>query len=338
MVFVSILFPIANIFFFNILPKIPTLVFKPVCSDEEYEQIAESFHTALKGFGTDENRIIKEISSITNDQRQIVKEKYLLMYGKTLEEDLKSELKGDFEDMIIALLRPRFEYEAECLRDAIKGFGTRENVIIELLCTKESEEIEKLKQTYNELFERNLEEDLENEEGGSLGRLLRSIATGLRPSHSDVDLSLAQEEAQKLYDAGEGKSGTDESEFVRILASRSFSQLKATFDEYTNICGKDIEESVKSETHGSMESAFKAIVRNVRNRPAYFARQINKCIKGIGTKEKDLIRIIVSRCEIDMGDIKREYNEIFGESLFEELKKELRGDFEDIVLALVGTD
>lgn len=123
---------------------------KPVSSDEEYEQIAESFHTAMKGFGSDEKRIIKEISSITNDQRQLVKEKYLLMYGKKLEQDLKSELRGDFEDIIIALLKPRFEYEAECLRDAIKGFGTREHVIIELLCTKESDEIEKLKQTYNQ--------------------------------------------------------------------------------------------------------------------------------------------------------------------------------------------
>ena len=140
------------------------------------------------------------------------------------------------------------------------------------------------------------------------------------------------------FKAGEGKFGTDESEFVKILASRSFNQLRATFEEYSTLCGKDIEESIKSEMSGSLESAFKAVVRSIRNRPAYFARQLNKCMKGLGTKEKDLIRIIVSRCEIDMGDIKREYQEIFGKSLSKELKKELRGDFEDIVLALVGTD
>lgn len=125
---------------------------------------------------------------------------------------------------------------------------------------------------------------------------------------------------------------------MRILASRSFAQLNATFIEYANICGKDIEESIKSEVNGSLESAFKAIVRSIRNRPAYFARQIKKCIKGVGTKEKDLTRIIVTRCEIDMGDIKREYQTLYEKSLYDELKKELRGDFEDIVLALVGTD
>jgi hypothetical protein len=102
----------------------------------------------MKGVGTDEKRIIREISSITNDQRQIVKERYLTMYGKTLEQDLKSELNDEFEDIIIALLKPRYEYEAECLRDAIKGIGTREHLVIEILCTKDGAEIEKLKAAY----------------------------------------------------------------------------------------------------------------------------------------------------------------------------------------------
>jgi annexin A7/11 len=74
----------------------------------------------MKGFGTDEKRIIKEIIAHTNVQRQLIKEKYQSMYGHTLEEDLKDELKGDFEDVVIALLTPRFKYEAQCLKDAIK--------------------------------------------------------------------------------------------------------------------------------------------------------------------------------------------------------------------------
>jgi hypothetical protein len=42
------------------------------------------------------------------------------MYGKTLEEDLKSELGGQFEQVAIALLMPRYEYDARNLRKAIK--------------------------------------------------------------------------------------------------------------------------------------------------------------------------------------------------------------------------
>ncbi len=50
------------------------------------EEVAKSFKTAMKGFGCDEKRIIKEIIGLSNDQRQIVKEKYKSMYGHTLEE------------------------------------------------------------------------------------------------------------------------------------------------------------------------------------------------------------------------------------------------------------
>ena len=123
----------------------------------------------MKGIGTDEKRIIKEIITLTNGQRQIVKEKYKNMYGHTLEEDLKSELKGDFEDIVIALLTPRYKFEAQCMQNAmkvnrflnasihnfkflhnLKGIGTNEAVIIELLCSKDASEIENLKAAYSE--------------------------------------------------------------------------------------------------------------------------------------------------------------------------------------------
>lgn len=42
---------------------------------------------------------------------------------------------------------------------------------------------------------------------------------------------------------------------------------------------------------------------------------VNQAIRGIGTNDRDLIRVIVSRCDIDLGDIKKEYERIYGKSL-----------------------
>lgn len=59
--------------------------------------------------------------------------------------------------------------------------------------------------------------------------------------------------------AGEGKFGTEENELVRVLVSRSFAQLRATFDAYQNIAGKNIEDAIKAETEGHFEDALIAI-------------------------------------------------------------------------------
>jgi hypothetical protein len=78
------------------------------------EDAAKSFKTAMKGIGCDEKRIIKEILSLNNDQRQLVKQKYQTMYGHTLEEDLKTELKGHLEDIGEKFFKKRtkFNYDS----------------------------------------------------------------------------------------------------------------------------------------------------------------------------------------------------------------------------------
>lgn len=56
-------------------------------------------------------------------------------------------------------------------------------------------------------------------------------------------------------------------------------------------------------------------MRCVENRPGYFADRLYKSMKGMGTDDRALIRLVVSRCEVDMGDIKQAFVTKYGQTL-----------------------
>ena len=80
----------------------------------------------LQGLGTDEKAIIAGLTDVSNEQRQVLKVAYKQMYGRDLVDDLKSELGGKLEKVILALMTPSVFYDARELRAAMKGAGTDE--------------------------------------------------------------------------------------------------------------------------------------------------------------------------------------------------------------------
>ena len=56
-------------------------------------------------------------------------------------------------------------------------------------------------------------------------------------------------------------------------------------------------------------------VKTAANRPQYFAERLNTAMEGCGTDDSVLINIIVGRCEIDLANIKYEYERLYGKTL-----------------------
>ena len=89
-------------------------------------------HKSPQGLGTDEKSIITSLTSITNVQRQHLLAAYKQMYGRNLIDDLKSELGGKLEKVVLALMTPSVFYDARELRAAMKGVGTDEGELFSL--------------------------------------------------------------------------------------------------------------------------------------------------------------------------------------------------------------
>lgn len=98
-----------------------------------------------------------------------------------------------------------------------------------------------------------------SETAGDFRRLLTLIVTGVRDSSNAVDCDRAREQAESLYNAGEGKLGTDEEIFNKILAHENFNQLRRIFEEYKDVSGNTIEQAVKHELDGELKDALLAI-------------------------------------------------------------------------------
>ena len=56
-------------------------------------------------------------------------------------------------------------------------------------------------------------------------------------------------------------------------------------------------------------------MRCVRNKSAQFAKRLQKSMAGLGTDDDTLIRIIVSRCEVDMVQIKQHFEQAYKQRL-----------------------
>jgi hypothetical protein len=72
----------------------------------------------------------------------------LAFFKQDLIADLKSELGGNFENVIIGLMLPTDEYCAKQLHKAMKGAGTNEDVLVEILCSRPYDEIVKIAAAY----------------------------------------------------------------------------------------------------------------------------------------------------------------------------------------------
>lgn len=193
-------------------------------------------------------------------ERCVIAKKYKHLYGQDITALFRSELVGDFRILMEGLFIPVIDFLTTCLRRAMKGFGTNEKTIINILVPCNNDDIRQLKECYLIKYGRDLEKDIHNETSGYFRRTLVSLMQGAREPCIDesgktkeVDPNKAKTDAETLYEVGEGRWGTDESVFNSIMCNRSWTELKAIFEEYSNLSKRDIYKAIKSEFSGDIQ-------------------------------------------------------------------------------------
>lgn len=296
---------------------------------------AEALRKAMQGSGSDKDAIVAILGARSNKQRQEIAAKYQQKYNRNLTEELKSELSGKFQDAAVALMAVPENFDAVSLHDAMSGLGTDEQVLVEILSSRSYEELQVIKSAYTKIYTgKDVLKKIKEDTNGEFRTTLMNLIEKNRDSNEKVNEDLAKADARKLLEAGQGKKGADKAVFVEILTSRNYAQLRATFDAYKTLAKSDFMDSINEYLKGDLQNALRAIVRCAQDPALFFAEVLEKALdKG---NSKIVTRVLVTRSEVDLADIKTQYQKKTGQPLKDVVAKKMKGDLEKILLQLLG--
>ncbi|XP_033941884.1 annexin A2-like [Pseudochaenichthys georgianus] len=317
-------------------PKHPTVV---PATDFNPDTDAARIETAIKTKGVDEQTIIDILTKRTYSQRRDIAFAFERRAKKDLISALKGALSGSLEAVILGLMKSTSQYDASLIRGSIKGAGTDEETLIEVLCSRSNEELVDIKKVYKELFKKDLEKDVAGDTSGNFAKLLLALVeTNRADPIAVVDYDKIDLDARALYEAGVKIKGTDVPTWISIMSERSVPHLQKVFQRYKSYSPYDMQESIAKEVKGDLQKSFLVLVECFENKQLYFAKRLNEAMKSKGAKEKIVTRIIVSRCEVDLKKICSEYKTSTGESLQKTILEHTKGDYQKVLLGLCGPE
>lgn len=317
-------------------PKFPTVV---PARDFDPARDAARIDTAIKTKGVDEQTLIDILTRRSWEQRKEIAFEYERLSRKELAAALKGALSGSLEAVMLGLLKSPTEYDASQLNASMKGLGTDEETLIELVCSRSNEEMVNIKRVYRDLFKKELDKDVAGDTSGNFAKLLLALVQTKRDEPSNVvDYEKIDEDARALYDAGVKRKGTDVATWITIMSQRSVPHLQRVFERYKSYSPYDIKESIRKEVKGDLEKSFLTLVECFENKQVYFASRLNEAMKSKGAKEKVVTRIVVSRCEVDLMKIRTEFKRQHKKSLYQTIAEHTKGDYQRAMLSLCGGD
>ena len=300
-----------------------------------YANYVQVLRNAVTGTGTDEQAIINVIAHTNATERAMIRNMYTQTYGENLIKRLEGETSSDFQTCVVGAFMTPTEYDAYCLYKAMKGIGTNEGVLSEIIGSRTPYELALIKQNYQMNYGESLEKAIEGDTSGDYKNLLLALLSCNRSMSQTPDAAGCQADAAALYQAGEGRWGTDENTFIRVFATRSAADLVLINQYYRANAGKGLLGAIDSEFSGDTKELLDTIVRAQVDRPGYFADRIHESVAGVGTNDSRLIRNILSRSDKDMPEIMTAYRQKYGTDMVADVNSDTSGDYRKVLNAVL---
>lgn len=275
-----------------------------------------------------DKKLIDVYATLNVIDREYVPQRYEEMFGINLRREMSRHLKGDFGKLIEYLSVPIIEAEVIMIDNALK-LRIRDNYLSRILCGRTNEEIKMLKEKYREINHRSLDDSVFAKLGTltSLGPYYRLCFEGIVEKYepkSKHKKNKADDIAQQIWDAGEGKWGTDTAVFLNLLCSTPAPLLRQVNQAYQKNHKSSINRAIINELIGSNEIAVLYGVGMYIDPWLTVSKAIYALYKGLGMDALGVNMMIV-RYEPYLKHVCAAYESKYRETLHDRIEHETIG-------------
>lgn len=137
---------------------------------------AIKFYKAGEGrLGTDEDFYIDFLSMYSAEYIQFVSAQYKKSYGNTIIKAIEKETSGHFKDALIALASPRQLHFAKRVKDATKGVGTKDKLLIYIFAILDRPFLKATAMCFADMYKETMIDDISGDTSGNYKKLLITL-------------------------------------------------------------------------------------------------------------------------------------------------------------------
>jgi len=321
----------------------------PDAYGSEIDEICEEIEDATKGLGANRQRVIDALATQDPTRRAMISARYMEMYSddhrrfRHMADLMTKEFSGDFGTALEFLALPPHKAECKMIRKATKGIGASVNIVWSIICGRTNEEMEMLKKTYFQMYEKDLGKLMASELHGNMERLIFNC---MQAGEEKFDPQYhtpgkARDDADIIHAKGQGKFfGTDEKGIFKVIVSAPPEHLVNINQEYANKYGYTLWKALEKELNGIGE-------KNLRQATLYeigmklnphetMSRLIDQACRGFGTDEL-LLTCCLIRFQPHMANIMAAHIDEFGKTIHDVVREEVSGKYKVLLLQVLNT-
>jgi hypothetical protein len=163
---------------------------------------ADALRRAMKGFGTDEAVLIRILAKPDPMQMALLRHSYSHHLGRDLEKDVASETSGYLEEGLVALIRGPLMNDVHNLRKSMKGPGTNEVVMNDVLLSRSNADMAAIKKAYYDTYHHDVSVDVKGDLSMKTERHFSMVLAANRAEESaPVYPQSTEQDVSELYKA-----------------------------------------------------------------------------------------------------------------------------------------